>query len=239
MEPFSFLGKLSLYYCYSNNHMCLVAQNAFLYFPTQHEKVVSRFFKWSHVAFNKSYKMLETIRGNFGPCYLAGVWQFLQSFPHKNWVGKKCRCQVRYTCPRKFFMLIFVNRRTRGYIFAWSFCGGSSGISSVIKTSAMRKESVELLLILIGARRRSLLGVQGRRRWALWEGVTTVSVSVSVSQGGLCVSVSISAMNAGFSMPASVRNVGNTNACYRFWTPSYELISLYTKYLLTSYCMCV
>lgn len=77
----------------------------------------------------------------------------------------------------------------------------------------MRKESVELLLILMGARRRSRLGVHGKRRWALWEGATAVSISVSVSQGGFCMTMSISGMNAGFSMPASAGNIHTCFSC--------------------------
>lgn len=68
-------------------------------------------------------------------------------------------------------------------------------------TSASIKESVDLVLMRRGARRRRLLGVQGSPAWALCDGET---VAPSANQGGICTGAmgSRSGMKAGFSIPA-------------------------------------
>lgn len=72
--------------------------------------------------------------------------------------------------------------------------------------SANMKESVDRVLIRSGARRRRLLGVQGKPVWALCDGATPVALSGSPSanQGGICTGdmESRSGMKAGFSIPA-------------------------------------
>lgn len=81
---------------------------------------------------------------------------------------------------------------------------GSSDGSSTDATPAITKESAERLLIRKGVRRRRLLGLKGMWCCAIWDGATLASFSDSVSQGG--GGMSISGMNAGFSIPATVSN---------------------------------
>lgn len=151
-----------------------------------------------------------------------------------------------------FFREVLVNRWMCTHISSWSPWGCSSCSSRDKETSAIRKESVEQLLILMGARRRSLLGVKGRRLWALWEGATLMSISVSISQGGLWVKLSTSGMNAGFSMPASMRYGRTIHKPLTYYFCKYVYLKLLCRFIalylqsnifsdpfLTSSCICV
>lgn len=104
---------------------------------------------------------------------------------------------------------MLVDGNISDYNLVWLVPGFSSGASSSTGASAIAKESVERALILSGARRLKLVGVQGSRPWALWDGATAMLFPVSVCQGGfrMGAEVSMSGMNAGLSTPAVVIRV--------------------------------
>lgn len=98
---------------------------------------------------------------------------------------------------------MLVSENISDYNLVLCFPGFSSCASSSAEALTIAMESVERAWCL------RLVGVQGSRPWALWEGATAALFAVSVCRGGfrMGAEVSISGMNAGLSTPAAVIRV--------------------------------
>lgn len=114
--------------------------------------------------------------------------------------------------------------------------GGGGGrcsppLCGAIWASASMKESVECVLMRRGARRRRLLGVQGRLTWARSEGDTMLLLSsASANHGGICSGAagSRSGMKAGFSTPTAHITFTLWKKWHHIWTMK-ELLDVPTS----------